>query len=321
MSTKRKTYTAPLGLKSGEAGQFLARFASIGPPPDHDGDITEPGAFRSGAKVPIGAYNHRSDLPCGSGVIEANDREALVRGRFFLNTDHGRQTYETLKALSDDMTVEWSYVFSIEASKPGVWQGQPVRYLRKLDVFSVDPVLRGAGRDTALLDLKRGGAHPEVDLDPANALLDIEFAEAALGHGGGPRTSADPAEAMKAMRRQMTPTQLLKQIDEIGRDVEEQLLRLAVETMGTEPERETNLAALIRAAQTMHPGAAERYIEHVVRSALAARAANLTHLYGGHSSDAWQVVDQWARGELGTAPSVMAHQGPPGTFLRPAGDF
>ena len=151
MKTYRKSL--PFELKAASTtGEFRAVFATFNVI-DHDGDVTVPGAFKDGTEVIIGSFGHKTaDLPVGKGVIVANDREASVEGQFFLDTGPGKDTYQTVKNLGG--LGEWSYVFSVLKQSFGEIDGRPVRYLEDMKVFSVDPVLAGAGIDTRTTDIK-----------------------------------------------------------------------------------------------------------------------------------------------------------------------
>jgi len=153
-----KTYrkSLPFELKAASTtGEFRAVFATFNVI-DHDGDVTVPGAFKDGTEVIIGSFGHKTaDLPVGKGVIVANDREASVEGQFFLDTGPGKDTYQTVKNLGG--LGEWSYVFSVLKQSFGEIDGRPVRYLEDMKVFSVDPVLAGAGIDTRTTDIKSLG--------------------------------------------------------------------------------------------------------------------------------------------------------------------
>lgn len=150
MKTLRKAL--PFELKAADTGEFRAVFATFDVV-DHDGDVTRPGAFKAGSEVIIGSWGHKTaDLPVGKGVIVANQREAAVEGKFFLDTDHGKATYQTMKNLGD--LGEWSYVFSVQKQSFGEEGGRPVRFLEDIKVYSVDPVLAGAGIDTRTTDIK-----------------------------------------------------------------------------------------------------------------------------------------------------------------------
>jgi len=151
---ERKTYQAQIEFKqdADQTGEFRAEFATLNVV-DHDGDVTEPGAFQAGQQTLIEAWNHNyAELPVGKGVIHEEGDKAVIDGKFFLNTEGGLQHYRTVKAIG--AMQEWSYTFDIEDSAPGVFNGQDVRFLRKLDVWGVAPVQRGAGIDTRTTDIK-----------------------------------------------------------------------------------------------------------------------------------------------------------------------
>jgi HK97 family phage prohead protease len=152
---KHKTISdARVEVKSASRGEVTAVFATFNVI-DHDGDVTLPGAFTDGERVKISAYNHESwkgALPVGRGVIRQTATEARLEGRFFLNTQAGRETFEVVKELED--LGEWSYGYDVVDAEAGEWQGQRVQLLRKLKVHEVSPVLLGAGIDTRTLAVK-----------------------------------------------------------------------------------------------------------------------------------------------------------------------
>lgn len=150
---KRERKAIPFRLKDdGPDGSFRAVFATFDVV-DHDGDVTKPGAFKNGSPVVIGSWGHKTyDLPVGKGVIVTDQREAAVEGHFFLDTEPGRNTYQTVKNLGE--LGEWSYVFSVMKQSFGELDGRPVRFLEDIKVYSVDPVLAGAGIDTRTTDIK-----------------------------------------------------------------------------------------------------------------------------------------------------------------------
>ena len=150
----QKVYKGQIKFKkdADETGEFRAEFATLNVI-DHDGDVTEPGAFADGQETLIEAWNHNySELPVGKGVIHEDGDKAVVEGQFFLDTQGGLEHYKTVKALGEMQ--EWSYTFDIEDSGRGEFDGQDVRFLRKLDVWGVAPVQRGAGIDTRTTDIK-----------------------------------------------------------------------------------------------------------------------------------------------------------------------
>lgn len=157
---ERKEFRAPIALKEtdGQEGAFEAVFATFNVV-DRDGDVTKPGAFKDGQKVRISAWGHNwGVLPVGKGVIHADEEQAWVDGRFFLDTEGGMDTYRTVRGLEE--LQEWSYGFDIEKSAEGEFDGKRVRYLEALNVYEVSPVMLGAGIGTRTTGIKGsvGGA-------------------------------------------------------------------------------------------------------------------------------------------------------------------
>jgi len=150
----QKTYRGRIEFKqdADQTGEFRAEFATLNVI-DHDQDVTVPGAFHDGQETLIEAWNHNyAELPVGKGIIHEDGDKAVVEGQFFLDTQGGLEHYKTVKALG--AMQEWSYTFDIEESGEGEFNDQDVRFLRKLDVWGVAPVQRGAGIDTRTTDIK-----------------------------------------------------------------------------------------------------------------------------------------------------------------------
>jgi len=150
----QKVYKGQIKFKkdADETGEFRAEFATLNVV-DHDGDVTVPGAFQDGQETLIEAWNHNyGQLPVGKGVIHEDGDKAVVEGFFFLDTQGGLEHYKTVKALGS--LQEWSYTFDVEDSGYGEFDDQDVQFLRKLDVWGVAPVERGAGIDTRTTDIK-----------------------------------------------------------------------------------------------------------------------------------------------------------------------
>ena len=149
-----KNFSLELKQGEGEEGQVEARIATLGVVDLH-GDLTAKGAFRK-QSVLMSPWNHSSgrgqEPPVGKGVI---DKNGVFTGSFFMKTVAGREAYEVAKAIaSDSFKAEWSYGFNVEDSKEEVRDGETIRVLKKLDVFEVSPVIRGAGIDTETLSVK-----------------------------------------------------------------------------------------------------------------------------------------------------------------------
>lgn len=147
---EQKIFRAPIELKGEAEGEFRAVFATMNVKDWHD-DVTEPGAFDEQAVI-VEPWNHGWDLPAGKGVVKSDADKAWIDGQFFLDTESGRETYRTVKNLGP--LAEWSYSFDILESGEGLFAGEQVRFLRKLDVVGVGPVTRGAGIGTQTVMIK-----------------------------------------------------------------------------------------------------------------------------------------------------------------------
>jgi HK97 family phage prohead protease len=149
---------AHIEVKDEDKGQITAVFATLNVV-DSDGDVTLPGAFENGAKVRISAFGHRSwdgALPVGKGTIREVKDEAILDGQFFLDTPEGRSTFAVVKSLGEDGLQEFSYGYDPVEFSYGEHDDRPVRFLKKLKVHEVSPVLLGAGVGTRLLSAKGG---------------------------------------------------------------------------------------------------------------------------------------------------------------------
>ena len=198
---------APGEVKLEESGTLVAAFAQLNVV-DHDGDITRPGAFPD-KDVPMSAYGHTSwegALPVGRGTIEEKGDWAIFTGQFFMDTTHGRDAYATVKGLGE--LAEYSYGYDILDSGPTQVDDRDVLELRKLDVFEVSPVLRGAGVGTHTLAIKSG--HPGSDapyaelvdwyLSAVPALIERTDARIEMRAKEGRTLSAANVEALQAIK-------------------------------------------------------------------------------------------------------------------------
>lgn len=170
-------------IKDESKGEVTAVFATLGVR-DHDGDFTRDGAFIDGAPVRISAYGHKSWdglLPVGKGVIRVKGKRAILEGQFFMNTTHGRDTFETVKELSEAGLQEWSYGFDINEYSFGEEKGEQVRYLDRVTVHEVSPVLLGAGIGTRTLSAK--GREPGADSDGEAAPIRLAVEVPAVKRG------------------------------------------------------------------------------------------------------------------------------------------
>lgn len=143
----------------GKKGEFEAVFAVL-EVKDLDGDVTMKGAFEEGAEVRVSAYNHKSwdgVLPVGKGVIQEQGNQVTIKGRFFMDTEAGRDTFTVVKEMGD--LQEWSYGYDTLEEERGTFKGKSANIIKKQKVYEVSPVILGAGigtRTTAIKSLIEG---------------------------------------------------------------------------------------------------------------------------------------------------------------------
>lgn len=160
-----KSLSKGVEIKSESKGEVSAVFSTFNVI-DSDGDVTFPGAFTDGEEVVISGYAHsiwKGDVPVGEGTIRTTRSEAILDGRFFMDTTAGRETFATVKAMRGKQ--QWSYGFDVlHAPEQVTFRGQKANALRKLKVHEVSPVWRGAGINTRTLAVKSlvdAGMNPE----------------------------------------------------------------------------------------------------------------------------------------------------------------
>lgn len=182
MKTIRTTGAEVKFDMDGAQGEFVAAFATLDVI-DKDGDVILAGALGDqadgmiGQKVKIASWGHKWDqLPTGRGEIYEQDGRLYVQGKFFLDTPHGLAEYQTVKALGE--LCEWSFGFHIEAAEPGMVDNRPVRFIKRVRVFEVSPVLEGAGVNTETVSIKgccpTCGSADSTPLETTKAPVDEE---------------------------------------------------------------------------------------------------------------------------------------------------
>ena len=164
-------------IKDADKGEVEAIIATLGVI-DRDGDILRKGSIPDGAKVQMSAWGHDAvfgNRPIGKGVISIDGDKAVFKGRVFLNTAEGRETFEVLKEMGRDQ--EWSWGFRVTGSevpsederKKGAF-----RILTKTDPFEVSPVIIGAGVGTRTLGVKSADAQADGASDPVDPELEAK---------------------------------------------------------------------------------------------------------------------------------------------------
>lgn len=199
MTTKHFT---DVKIKDADEGTVEAVFSTFDVV-DLDGDVTVKDAITDGAVVAISAYGHGSwkgALPVGKGRIRVEEKQAVLEGRFFLNTTGGRDTFETVKEMSDldGPGQEWSYSLTNVESEKGTHDGRQVNILRKIHVDEVSPVFKGAGIGTRTLAVKgaKFSEHADSVLADVDALIERASEVVALRAEKGKTIAEESAELL-----------------------------------------------------------------------------------------------------------------------------
>ena len=147
--------TKTINVKVLDEGIVEAVFSTLNVK-DHDGDVTLPGAFQEGATLLASEYGHSvfldSSAPVGKGTLTVAGDSVVASIKYFMDTQRGEQAFKTVKAIGLDQ--QWSYGYDLIDAERGVFNGEEVRFLKRLDAFEVSPVLRGAGINTRTLAVK-----------------------------------------------------------------------------------------------------------------------------------------------------------------------
>jgi phage head maturation protease len=140
--------------QEGEFRAIFSRFNML----DRDEEVTLPDAFERGQAVRIAQWGHNwNGFVIGRGAIDFDGEKAWVDGRFYLDIPIARDTYLSVKESGD--LQEWSYGFEVKDWSVGEFGDPPrqVRFLRRLNVFEVSPVMLGAGIGTMTEAIKGAG--------------------------------------------------------------------------------------------------------------------------------------------------------------------
>lgn len=205
MAIEFKLTNVAVDLKSAGAGLARPTFSTFNVL-DHDGDVVLPGAIQDGVTVPISGYNHASwqpgNLPVGKATIRSLPDRAEADAQFFMNTINGADTFTTLKELGGS---QWSYGYDVLDSEFGDFQGKRARFLKKMTVHELSPVLLAASVGTGTANIRSASA-ARID-DVGKRLL----AAVAAKHGYRSDTDATArdqlaAEYLRFMARKVQET-------------------------------------------------------------------------------------------------------------------
>jgi hypothetical protein len=162
-------------IKNAELGEVTA-IVSTFDVVDRDGDVVLPGAIRDGTVVKLSGYDHdvitKGMPPAGKGVVRVVGNQAVLEGKYFMDTQRGREAFAVVRELGPDS--EWSigYLKKVRtAPMTKAWAAQGARRLiAELDLLESSPVFMGANALTATLGTKAqadGVDDETATIDPA----------------------------------------------------------------------------------------------------------------------------------------------------------
>lgn len=149
--------------ESGEGTLIFGTFNKI----DRDGDVLLPGSI-SEQIAPIMPAHDWDQAPIGKAKIYETDSEA--RADFWLNeTKLGKDWLSAIRFDVEHMApplMQYSFGYSADEFSFGEQDGQRVRFLKRVTVHEVSPVLLGAGVGTRTVELNGARATPGKPFDP-----------------------------------------------------------------------------------------------------------------------------------------------------------
>ena len=125
---------------------------------DSDGDVTVSGAFGE-QEAPIQPAHNWNSVPLGKARVYEDGDDIKAYLNFNLDIQEGRDWYAALKFDFENGTAplqQYSYGYAPEEFRFGEFKGDQVRFLEKVKVHEVSPVLLGAGINTRTLAVKSG---------------------------------------------------------------------------------------------------------------------------------------------------------------------
>ncbi len=146
-------------IKDADRGEVVAVVSTLNVV-DRDGDVVLSGAIRDGSVVKLSSYDHdvitEGKAPVGRGVVTIEGNQAVLKARYFMSTERGRDAFNTVKEMGSDS--EWSIGFMKRvqtAPMTDEWKAKGARRLiSSLDLLESSPVFMGANGMTATVSAK-----------------------------------------------------------------------------------------------------------------------------------------------------------------------
>jgi prohead serine protease len=154
-----KTIRLPLDFKDAPDGHAIAgivHFDAV----DLDGDVVLKSAWPTGETLPIQPSHDWTSYAIGEGKTGVKGDWGTVELDFFTETTAGRDWYLSAKRRGDRQ--QWSFGYQVLEAEPGVKDGVPVQFLKKLKLLEASPVMLGAQPASHTMAIKAEAAPPDL---------------------------------------------------------------------------------------------------------------------------------------------------------------
>jgi len=187
-----------------DQGEGSLVFATLNKP-DKSNDVLLPGAIGEQI-VPMIASHSWDTVPIGKARLYESGNEARADFALNLQTKLGRNWYSSIRFDLDNPPALQQYSYAFDADTDfGEMEGQRVRFLRRVKVHEVSPVLLGAGINTRTLSLKEERARSEKRFDPARVEQTLEQTQAFLLESRFKETTSRIIEASILRYKEINP--------------------------------------------------------------------------------------------------------------------
>jgi prohead serine protease len=153
MTERTKTLRLPLDFKDAPDGHAIAAIVHFDAV-DLDGDVVLKSAWPTGEALPIQPSHDWTSYAIGEGKTGVKGDWGTVELDFFTETTAGRDWYLSAKRRGDRQ--QWSFGYQVLEAEPGVKDGMPVQFLKKLKLLEASPVMLGAQPASHTMAIKAG---------------------------------------------------------------------------------------------------------------------------------------------------------------------